>query len=313
MTLTQLTYIVAVDRHKSFLKAADSCNVSQPTLSQQIHKLEDELGTQIFDRASQPITTTSLGERIVAQAQITLSEAEKITDLIHEDKGDLQGTLVLGVIPTLAPYLLPLFLKKFSDKHPNLLIRIEELQTDQIVEKLKSRQLHLGLVVTPLDDVSLVRQALFLEPFVAFVSAKHPLMKQSLIEAKDLSQKDIYLLKEGHCFREQSLYLCQNRKGVGPDMQHVQFESGSLETLKEFVESGEGYTLLPALATLKMKGSKQLKPFAAPVPSREVSLVYSTHFSRQNLLNSLAESILQNLPKELKAMPQKLKRINVAL
>lgn len=312
MTLTQLNYVVAVAQHHSFLKAAEACHVTQPTLSQQIQKLEAELGVQIFDRQSQPVTPTLLGEKIVVQALVALKEAEKIQDLIDETRGDLQGKVTIGVIPTLAPYLLPLFLKKFSDAHPNLQIHIEELQTEQIVEKIHAREMDLGLAVTPLEDVTLVQRSLFLEPFMLYVSETHPLAKQKNVDAKDLSPNDIYLLKEGHCFREQSLSLCQSRaKKVG---HHVQFESGSLETLKEFVESGEGYTLLPSLATLKIKNSKYLKPFSAPVPSREVSLVYSPHFIRIKLIESLANSILDSLPKEMKALGSfKLKKLNIPL
>lgn len=312
MTLTQLNYVVAVAQYRSFLKAASACHVTQPTLSQQIQKLEEELGVRIFDRQKQPIVPTILGEKIIAQARITLSESEKIVHLIQETRGDLQGVLTLGVIPTLAPYLLPRFLKKFSDQNPRLRIRIEELQTDQVLEGIHERKIDLGLVVTPLEDVSLVRKALFLEPLLVYVSEGHPLARQKTVETKDLSQDDIYLLKEGHCFREQSLYLCQNRSKKGLE-QPVQFESGSLETLKEFVESGEGYTLLPALASLKVRNPRLLKNFTSPTPSREISLVHSPYFSREKLLQVLSESIVQSLPKELKNTSQKLKKLTLAL
>lgn len=313
MTLTQLNYIVAVAQHRSFLKAAEACHVTQPTLSQQVQKLEAELGVELFDRQSQPITVTLLGEKIIAQALVTLKESQKISHIIEETRGDLQGSVTIGVIPTLAPYLLPLFLKKFSDKHPQLQINIEELQTEQIVAKIHSREMDLGLAVTPLEDVTLVRKSLFLEPFMLYVSEGHPLAKQKTVEAKDLSAQDIYLMKEGHCFREQSLSLCQSRQKKNGERQ-VQFESGSLETLKEFVESGEGYTLLPTLATMKIKNSKFLKQFSSPAPSREVSLVYSPHFLRSKLLESLAESVLENIPKELKTLGSfKLKKLNIPL
>lgn len=311
MTLTQLNYIVAVEQHRSFLRAAEACHVTQPTLSQQIQKLEDELGVQIFDRQTQPVTPTPLGEKIIAQALITLKESQKIGDLIDETRGAIQGELHLGVIPTLAPYLLPLFLKKFADAHPKLKITVEELQTNQVVEKIHRREMDLGLVVTPLEDVTLVQKPLFLEPFMLYVSEGHALSKQKNVEAKDLSQNEIYLMKEGHCFREQSLSLCQNRKSAGE--RQVQFESGSLETLKEFVESGEGYTLLPSLAAAKVKNSKLLKPFSSPAPSREVSLVYSPHFSRFRLLEAFAEAVQGSLPKDLRVTPFKLKKLNIPL
>lgn len=313
MTLTQLNYVVAVAQHRSFLKAAEACHVTQPTLSQQVQKLEAELGVQLFDRQNQPVTTTLLGEKIIAQALITLKESQKISDIIEETRGDLAGSVTIGVIPTLAPYLLPLFLKKFADQHPKLTIHIEELQTEQIVAKIHAREMDLGIAVTPLEDVTLVRKSLFLEPFMLYVSEGHPLAKLKSVEAKDLSANDIYLMKEGHCFREQSLSLCQSRQKKTGD-RHVQFESGSLETLKEFVESGEGYTLLPTLATMKIKGSKYLKPFASPAPSREVSLVYSQHFLRSKLLESLSATILENIPKELKTLGSfKLRKINIPL
>jgi len=313
MTLTQLNYIVAIAQHGSFLKAADACHVTQPTLSQQVQKLEAELGVQVFDRQSQPVMPTLLGRKIIAQALVTLKESQKINDLIEETRGDVQGSVSIGVIPTLAPYLLPLFLKKFSDQHPQLTIHIEELQTEQIVQKIHAREMDLGLAVTPLEDVTLVRKSLFLEPFMLYVSEGHPLAKQKTVEAKDLSANEIYLMKEGHCFREQSLSLCQSRQKKSGE-RHIQFESGSLETLKEFVENGEGYTLLPTLATLKIQNSKKLKSFASPAPSREVSLVYSPHFIRTKLLESLATTILENVPKELKTLGSfKLKKINLPL
>lgn len=296
MTLTQLGYIVAVDKYKNFGQAAQSCHVTQPTLSMQIHKLEEDIGLILFDRTEQPIKTTKAGEKLIQQAKVILREAGKFDEIVIENKDETRGEIRIGVIPTLAPYLVPLFIKDFIKQNPKLRIVIEELQTSQILEKMDDGELDLGLLVTPIEHAGLKTEALFYEPFLAYVSEKSPLNKQSKIEQKDLNSNELWLLTDGHCFREQSLLLCKNRKKTSDQNKNLLFESGSLETLKRMIDQESGFTLLPYLATVDIKNSKRLKEFMQPVPSREVSLIYSQYFRKDKIKNSLIEIIQGLLP-----------------
>lgn len=301
MTLTQLSYILAVDKYKNFGQAAQHCHVTQPTLSMQIQKLEDEVGIIIFDRSEQPIKATKAGDLLIKQAKAVMREAQRFDELVAEEKNESLGELRIGVIPTLAPYLVPLFLKNFMKKNPSLKIVIEELQTEQLLKKVEESEIDLGLLVTPIEYPGIKTEALFYEPFVAYVSEKSNLFKQNKIDQKDLNSTDLWLLTEGHCFREQSLLICKNRKKNSDQNKNLLFESGSLETLKKMIDQENGFTLLPYLATLDVSNSKKLKEFAAPVPTREVSVIYNEFFRKMKLKDSLAESVKASLPKELSA------------
>lgn len=299
MTLTQLSYIIAVDKFRNFGHAAESCDVTQPTLSMQIQKLEDELGVLLFDRSHQPVKTTKIGESLVAQARVIINESQIFHDIVQDDKGEVKGHVSIGIIPTLAPYLLPIFIKKFSQKHPNLHINIEELQTHQILEKMKSNALDLALLVTPIEDEKLVTTPLFYEPFLVYTSEQHPLIHKSKVAQTDLNSNDLWLLTEGHCFREQTLTVCRNRKKNTDEQKNVTFESGSLETLRRMVDQENGFTLLPLLAAQDVLNSKKLKEFSVPVPTREVSLIHTPFFKRDALKASLVDAIQKSLPKSI--------------
>lgn len=299
MTLTQLSYIVAVDKFKNFGLAAESCKITQPTLSMQIQKLEQELGVVFFDRSQQPIKTTKLGEALVAQARVVLNESVRFHDIINDDKGQAKGEIEIGVIPTLAPYLLPLFIKKLSEKHPLLQIKIHELQTHEIIERIKSNQLDMALLVTPIEDDKIITHPLFYEPFLLYTSDKNIISQKNKVQQSDLNSADLWLLTEGHCFRDQTLAICKNRKKVTDERKNVKFESGSLETLRRMVDEENGFTLLPYLAAQGFYGSKKLKEFSAPVPTREVSLIHSNYFKRESIKNSMIEVIQKSLPKEI--------------
>lgn len=299
MTLTQLMYIVAVDKHKNFGVAASNCSVTQPTLSMQIQKLEDEIGIILFDRSEQPIKTTKAGIILIHQAKVILRESNKFNELVAEDQDETKGEIRIGVIPTLAPYLLPLFLKSFMSANPNLKVIVEELQTSQILKKIDDSDLDIGLLVTPVDHDGLNTIPLFYEPFLAYVSEKSPLAKLKKIEQKELNSNDLWLLTDGHCFREQSLLLCQNRKKVSDLNKNLLFESSSLETLKKMVDQESGFTLLPLLATTDIKSSNRLKEFSGASPSREVSLVHNQFFRKDKIKSSLVLSIQKSLPSEI--------------
>lgn len=299
MTITQLNYIVAVDKYKNFGQAAQSCHVTQPTLSMQIHKLEEELGVILFDRAEQPIKTTPLGLLLVKQAKVVLRETQSFYDLVLEEKDEARGEIRIGVIPTIAPYLMPLFLHDFMQSNPHLKVIVEELQTTQIVQKLEDSQLDLGLLVTPIDKEGLKSEPLFYEPFLAYVSEKSTLYKNQKVDQKDLNSSDLWLLTDGHCFREQSLLVCKNRKKHSDQNKNLLFESASLETLKRMIDQENGFTLLPYLATMDIGHTKKLKEFQQPVPTREVSLIYSGYFRKYKIKDSLIQTIKDNLPAEL--------------
>lgn len=305
MTLTQLEYILAVADTGSFSQAAKLCHVTQPTLSMQIQKLEEELSVILFDRTKQPIRPTSIGEEVLQQARIIIKGSQHLREIVDDTKGSLRGELRVGIIPTLAPYLLPLFIKKIKDLHQNLHLSFEEIQTETMVERIRNHSLDLGIAVTPIEDLNIASHVLFYEPFNVYFSKGHPLLDKKMIDEKDLSVDDVLLLNEGHCFREQSLALCRSKKQFGGTDRSFTFESGSLETLKKLVDQGENFTLLPWLATIDVQDKKRLRIFSDPVPTREVSIIHGPHFQRKALLKALIESIKKNLPEGLSTTKSK--------
>ena len=301
MTITQFEYIVALDTYRHFAKASKKCFITQPTLSMQIQKLEDELGVKIFDRSKQPVVPTEIGKLIIQQARIILHETQKIKELIEAEKEETAGELKLGIIPTLAPYLLPLFLTHFLDKYPQVQLQIEELQSEEIIIGLRNETLDAALLVTPLKEQGIVEMPLFKEEFVAYVGIDHPLISKKVLSVKDVSADDMWLLNKGHCFRNQMINICGEQKNKA--LNQFQFESGSMETLKKLVDKRSGYTLLPELAILDEPVSKhkQIKHFTAPQPMREVSLVVHRSFLKRKLIEALKSEILITLPKKFKS------------
>lgn len=302
MTLTQLSYVVAVADHRGFALAANACFITQPTLSMQIQKLEDELGVTLFDRSKQPVEPTAVGEIIISQARIVLRDATQITELVKNQTKEVSGSVSLGVIPTLAPYLLPLFVQRLVKAYPKLRLTIHELQTEQIVEQISKGKLDLGILVTPLESNQIVEHVLFNEPFYLYASPDHQLLKRKTIQKNDLNSGEIWLLSDGHCFRDQALSLCRDIKSKSDDVSNFRFESGNLETLKKMVDQGAGYTLLPYLATREFVSREQkerVKEFATPVPTREVSLIHHQHYTRTAIIEAMTAEIRKSLPKEV--------------
>jgi len=303
ITLTQLSYITAVLQTRNFGLAAKACFISQPTLSMQIQKLEEELGVTLFDRSKKPVEPTAIGRQIVEQAQIVLQEAFRIEEIIKEEKGEISGDFNLGIIPTLAPYLLPLFLEKFTAKYQKVNLIVEELQTRQIIQKLREDEIDAGLLVTPLNIKGIIERPVFNEPFMAYLAPNHPLLSHDKVSGKDLSLDDIWLLNEGHCFRDQAIALCKKAKGKRIKHKNLIFESGNLETLKRLVDQKFGYTLLPSLAVLGMPANEQkkkIRSFKSPTPTREVSVVYSRSYLKKSVIEALYKEITASLPYELK-------------
>ncbi|MGC4102671.1 hydrogen peroxide-inducible genes activator [Ferruginibacter sp.] len=300
MTITQLEYIIAVDTHRHFATAAEQCFITQPTLSMQIQKLEENLGSKIFDRSKQPVIPTEIGEEIIKQARIILNEVKKIDQLIADKQGILQGELKIGIIPTLAPYLLPLFLQPFLKKYPGVTIKVKEMTTDIIVEKLKTGRIDAGLLVTPLQENSIKEYPLFYEELVAYVSKKNAAYKKTYVLADDIDLKELWLLEEGHCFRSQIINLCELKKQTR-QQSNFEYEAGSVETLRKMVELNNGVTILPELATLDFS-SRQLnmiRHFRSPAPVREVSLVTHRDYIKKKLIDVLKEEIVAILPPKL--------------
>lgn len=311
LTLTQLEYIVAVERAGNFHKAAKSVHVSQPSLSMLIKKLEDDLGLIIFDRKSQPVTPTPMGKRVLEQARVVLNQAGLVRELVDQEKQRVDGELRLAVIPTLAPYLLPLFLTELRQRHPQLQLLIEEMRTDDIIVALQNNQIDVGLLATPLLVETLIEKPLFYEPFLVYAHPESSLATLSQVEDKDLKDEDLLLLAEGHCMRAQMLKVCsKQRRGSGTTNKSLSFASGSIETLCHLVESGQGYTVIPQLVTTWRRGARgRIIPFAEPRPSREVSLVVHHSFVRHTMLAALADTITSQLPLDLRTPANKTKTI----
>lgn len=304
MTLTQLEYIIAVDDKRHFAEAAKVCFVTQPTLSMQIQKLEEHLDVQIFDRTKHPVAPTTLGQSIINQARVVLNEAEKLKRKVRTEKEDVSGELRIGIIPTLSPYLLPLFITKFIEEYPQINVEIQELITEHIIEKIEKNQLDIGIIVTPAEHSTLLEYPIFYEEFIAYVSSKHPLFKQLELAPTDIKLEDVWVLNEGHCFRNQVLNICKPRKSV---TEKFRFECGSLEALKKIVDYDSGITLLPELATLDMPDNEleKIRTFSDPVPVREVSLVAHSSFVKKALLHALYDVVKAAIPDNISSKKSK--------
>jgi len=299
MNFQQLEYLVALDTHRQFVGAAASCCVTQPALSMQLQKLEDELGVLLFDRKKKRLEPTAVGTKVVSHARQVLREVQLLREAVQVEKGELVGEVRLGIIPTLAPYLVPLFLVTLAERNPQLRVRVEELQSEELVRRLKAHQLDIGLLSTPLDDPQLREVPLLDEPFLGYVSESHPLYGHATLRPADITGQGLWLLQQGHCFRNQVLNICAPL----PDRPSTYtYESGSIETLKELVRRNHGYTLVPELSVLdEADTNPMLKRFEAPEPVREVSLVVHHGFVRIQLLNQLRELILAQVPARLHA------------
>lgn len=291
MTITQLQYILAVAEHKNFTLAAEKCFVTQPTLSMQIQKVEEELGIQIFDRTKKPIQLTDIGGKIVNQAKNIVNEANRIQDIVHQQKGVIGGEFRLGIIPTIMPTLLPMFLNNFIKKYPKVKLIIEELNTEDIIFKLNNGHLDAAIAATPLYEEKIKEVVLYFEPFVAYIPENHDNFNKKEIEISDLNLDEILLLQDGHCFRDSILNLCKNNTNL--ENNHFQIESGSFETLIKLADEGLGTTLLPYLHTLDLseKNQKKLRHFVEPKPAREVSLIFPKNELKIHIIDALRSTI----------------------
>lgn len=300
ITLTQLEYIVAVDTFRHFGKAAENCFITQPTLSMQIKKLEEDLEVIIFDRSKQPLIPTVVGRRIIDQARIALQESQKINSIIKEHKNLISGELKIGIIPTLAPYLLPIFIGNYKRKYPNINIKVEELNTANIIDHLNHDLLDVGILVTPLKEDRINEKPIFYEGMLLYVHEDHPLATKKTINLKDIATPEIWLLSDGHCFRDQVINLC-SFKGTVNSALPFQFEAGTLETVMNIIDKEGGLTIIPELATLGMSESRfdHVRTFNDINPLREVSLVYSKHYAKYKVIELLWKEIVASIPEKL--------------
>ena len=301
MTITQLQYIIAVDNHRHFARAAESCFVTQPTLSMQIHKLEEELGVTIFDRSRKPLQPTDIGIQILDQARVVINEERRINEIIQEHKGEIAGNFRLAIIPTVASTLLPRFLKCFLSQYPKVKLEIEELQTKIILERLKNGLLDAAVLATPLKQDGIMEKPLYYEPFMAYTPMDHRLYKEKFIDNTDLIPEDILLLHEGHCFRNSVINLCNSMFDKNNNT-GVKLESGSFETLIKLSKQGFGMTLIPYLKAIELKNiepKETIKPFANPQPIREISLIHHRTHLKISIIEALSKCIQENVPEHM--------------
>lgn len=298
MTLQQLEYILAVDRFRHFAKAAEYCRVTQPTLSAMIQKLEEELDTKIFDRSQQPVCPTPIGMHIIEQARQVLVQTNRIKNIIEEEKHSLSGTFHLGILPTIAPYLLPRFFPQLMKKYPSLDIRVTEMKTKDIKSALQTGEIDAGIVAGLADMEEFRQTPLFYEQFYAYVSREDPLFKNEVIRTSDLNGEQLWLLDEGHCFRDQLMRFCQLKAARASQLA---YHLGSMETFMRMVESGKGVTFIPELAVMQLNEIQQelVRPFAIPCPTRQIIMLTSPNFIRLTLLEALTQEIKSAVPKEM--------------
>ena len=297
ITLTQLEYIVAIDEYRHFATAAEKCFVTKPTLSMQIKKLEVELGVIIFDRSRQPVVPTDLGAKLIEQARMTLSATQRIKEIIQEEQQEVEGTLKIGIIPTLAPYLLPVFIGPYIRKYPAVKVEVEELVSEEIIRRLKRDILDVGLFVTPYHDEKIVERPVFYEEMLVYAHPDCELLKKKEVGHEDIVTSDIWMLGNGHCFRNQVVNLCEMSASQHKNLP-FEFESNSLETLMRIVDVEGGFTLIPELALQYMspEKKKQVRSIANTKPLREVSVIYSRHFTKQRLITLLCDEIKSVVP-----------------
>lgn len=313
MTITQLEYVVAVATYKSFVAAAEKCFVTQPTLSMQIQKLEEELGIKLFDRNKHPIAITTMGQAIVDQAKTVISECEKISELVNSQQNKLSGAFKLAVIPTIAPFVIPSLLENYPSKHPDIKLRVKEMETHQIIVALRNNEIDAGLVSTPLEENGLKEYPIFYEPFVGYFSKDEQALSKKLIQPEDIALERIWLLNEGHCMRNQIINLCSDHVEKIQAARPYRYESSNVETLRKMVDKNGGMTVLPELSILEFQEDlmENVRYFEDPEPVREVGLVTTAHFVKLSALQSLIDEISSLVPEKMRVQKKNRKIIRI--
>jgi LysR family hydrogen peroxide-inducible transcriptional activator len=292
MTLQQLEYVIALDTYRHFVTAAEKCFVTQPTITIQVKKLEDEIGFLIFDKSKSPFKPTDLGELFIRKSKVILSEVSELKNMVSIELGNLEGEYRIAVIPTISSYLIPLISGSFSRKYPKTILKIQEMESEQIIEALQKKEIDIGILVTPLNEAHIREIKLYNEPFVFYGQHDYFKVSKETISVDEIEGLDnIWLLENGHCFRNQVLNICGNIE----TNKNIQFQSGSIEALKKMVDNYGGFTLVPEMAINKNEIGRVIH-FTEPKPIREVSLVTQRTFGKDVLLDALREEILEQIP-----------------
>jgi len=308
MTLQQLEYVLALDKTRHFVRAAELCGVTQPTLSAMVQKLEDEMDCRIFDRSRQPIEPTEIGKQIIKQAQVIIYQVNQLKESVRNEKETLSGVLNLAIIPTIAPYLLPQFIASFRNLYPNISLKVSEMHTSTIIEKLRIAEIDMAILSTPLDDPKILEVPLYYEKFVAYISPLEPIYERTELSASDMPLDRLWVLEEGHCLRNQVFNFCNEKPH-----QDSTYEAGSIDTLVKIVDMNGGYTVIPELhiELLSEKQKLNLREIVKPEATREISVVIRHDFVREGMLNAVAECIKKIIPAHM--LDARLKKFAIKL
>lgn len=296
MTLQQMEYIVALDKYRHFARAAESCGITQSTLSSLIQKLETELDVTIFDRNSHPIKPTQLGEEIINQAKVLLFNASQIEEIVSTHKGESIGKVRMGIASTIAPYILPRMFKQLSKEHPDIDLYVEEARIATIIQKLERAELDLALLATPLNNSELLEIPIYTERFVAYVSPNEKIYQHELLDTSTLPVENVWVLREAYCPNHGIFPFCQSHSG-----KRATYEAGSIETLVKIVDENGGYTIIPELHVPLLNNDQQrnIRHLHNPKPTREIAFVIRRDYARERLLNILVDAIKTVIPKEM--------------
>jgi len=308
MTLQQLEYVLALDKTRHFVRAAELCGVTQPTLSAMVQKLEDEMDCKIFDRSRQPIEPTEIGKQIIQQAQVIVYQVNQLKESIRSEKESISGTLNLAIIPTIAPYLLPQFIAAFSKLYPDIALKVSELHTDTILEKLRIAEIDMAILSTPLQDPKILEVPMYYEKFVAYISPMEAIYERTELSANDMPLDKLWVLEEGHCLRNQVFNFCNKKQ-----LHNTIYEAGSIDTLVKIVDVNGGYTIIPELhiELLSEKQKLNLREIVNPEATREISVVIRHDFVREGMLNAVAECVKQIIPAHM--LDARLKKFSIKI
>jgi LysR family hydrogen peroxide-inducible transcriptional activator len=308
MTLQQLEYVLALEKTHHFVRAAELCGVTQPTLSAMIQKLEDELDCKIFDRSRNPIEPTEIGKKIIRQAQEIIYQSNQLKESVLAEKETISGSLNLAIIPTIAPYLLPRFIAAFKELYPGISLKVNEMHTDTIIEKLRIAEIDMAILSTPLKDPKILEVPLYYEKFLAYISPNEPIFEKTELSASDMPLDHLWVLEEGHCLRNQVFNFCNEKTQYSSV-----YEAGSIDTLVKIVDVNGGYTIIPELHVdlLSEKQKLNLRNIVKPEATREISVVIRHDFVREGVLNAVAECVKQIIPSHM--LDARLKKFAIRL
>lgn len=308
MTLQQLEYILALDNTRHFVRAAEMCGVTQPTLSAMVQKLEDELDCRIFDRSSHPLIPTEVGQQIIHQAQVIIYHVNQLKENVQVQKGALKGNLNLAMIPTVAPYLLPEFIKVFKEDYADITLKVTEMRTEDVIHQLQTAAIDMAILSTPLSDPKILEVPLYYEKFVMYIAPTEPLYQQQEVASQDIPMDKMWVLEEGHCLRNQVFNFCNKKVH-----QSSVYEAGSIDTLVKIVDINGGYTIIPELhINLLSDVQKQhTRSLIKPEAIREISLVIRHDYVREGMMNAVANSIKKIIPEHM--LDARLKKFAIKL